>query len=81
MEFELEKQYQFYLKKVGLKEKNMGETQKKETRQAFMAGVSQSCLYYFSLAEMDEDEAVNQLDNVMRQVSAFWASLGKDSNL
>lgn len=76
MRFNLEEQYRIYLQKADLDESKMGETQKKETRLAFYAGVSQSVMYYFSLAEMDEDDAVEELDHVMRQVSEFWASFG-----
>ncbi len=79
MKFELKEQYQIYLKKACLDESKMGEVQKKETRLAFMAGVSQAVLYYFSLAMMDEDDAVNELDNIMQQVTEFWSSLDQKS--
>lgn len=72
MKFNLEEQYQIYLQKVDLDENKMGETQKRETRQAFFAGVSQSVLFYIGLANMEEIEAVNSLDNLIEQVSDFW---------
>lgn len=80
MKFKLEEQYQIYLRKVNLDENKMGEIQKRETRQAFFAGVSQATLHYFTLAEMEENEAVNELDSMMKQVSDFWALLNISNN-
>lgn len=80
MKFNLEEQYQIYLQKVNLDESKMGEIQKRETRQAFYAGVSQTMLYYFTLANMEEDDAVNELDNIMKQVTDFWSLLNINDN-
>lgn len=78
MKFDLQEQYQLYLKKGRLDENRMGEIQRKETRQAFMAGVSQTVLYYFTLAAMEEDAAVQELDNIMKQVVLFWDTLNQE---
>jgi hypothetical protein len=75
MKFNLEEQYQVYIQKANLDEREMGEIQKKETRQAFFAGVSQAVFYYFTLAEMEENAAVDELDSIMKQVTSFWESL------
>lgn len=75
MKFNLEEQYQIYLQKVDLDENKMGETQKKETRQAFFAGVSQSVLFYLALANIEEMKAVDLLDDLIMEVSNFWLKL------
>lgn len=80
MKFNLEEQYQLYLQKVNLDESKMGEIQKSETRQAFFAGVSQATLHYFSLAGMEENDAVEELDNMMKQVTDFWTLLNLNNN-
>jgi len=72
--FELEEQYQFYLQKVELYESKMGEVQKKETRQAFIAGVSQAAMFYLKIAEMEEDQAIQEIDNIMQQIKKYWMS-------
>jgi hypothetical protein len=35
---------------------------------------------YFTLADMEENEAVNELDNMMKQVSDFWALMNIGNN-
>lgn len=75
MKFNLEEQYQIYLQKVDLDESKMGEIQKKETRQAFFAGVSQSVLFYLGLANIEEMKAVDLLDDLIKEVSTFWLKL------
>jgi hypothetical protein len=80
MKFNLKEQYQLYLQKVKLDEKTMGEIQKKETRQAFYAGISQAIMFYNALTEMTEDEAVNELACVLKQVTDFWRLFNINEN-
>jgi len=80
MKFILEEQYQFYLQKVKLDESKMGRIQKRETRQAFFAGISQTILYCAGLAKMTDDEAVKELNNMLKQASDFWEIFNINNN-
>ncbi|HCC51470.1 MAG TPA: hypothetical protein DEQ30_04940 [Porphyromonadaceae bacterium] len=80
MKFNLEEQYQVYLQKVKLDERKMGEVQKKETRQAFYAGISQAIMFSYALTEMVEDDAAKELDYVVKQVTDFWGLFNINEN-
>lgn len=71
--FNLEYQYQEYLKKVKLKESEMGETQRIETRRTFMGacGVMLIVLRH-DLSALKEDEAAKMLQNMLDQVGNFF---------
>lgn len=73
---ELEYQYAQYLKRMKLVEPMMGEQQKKETKLAFYAGVSQTLSLMFNeVANMkDEHRAVLTLDDLVIQCQQFWES-------
>ena len=79
MKFNFEKQYQFYLRKVKLDERKMGEIQRKETRQAFYAGISQAVLYFITI-DMPEDDAVKQLENMVKQATDYWNMFNINKN-
>src|SRR6187401_2617047 len=71
--FNLEEQYQFYLKKVGIKEEQMHIVQRVETRRAFMAGCVQILMLFTDkIADLDENEGVEKIDSLIVQASKFW---------
>lgn len=72
-EFNLEHQYQLYLERVGMKERQMPLIQRKELKRAFMGACGQMLiLLRDDLSELDENEAVDTLQNMHEQVSNFW---------
>ena len=74
-EFNLEKQYQKYLKLVNLSESNMHPIQKKETKRAFMGACGQMLvLLRDELALLDEDKAVQVLQEMNNEVSNYFLS-------
>ncbi len=75
--FNLEHQYQLYLKRVGANEDEMGETQCKEMRQAFMGACGQMLiLLRDDVGELEEDEdAMYVLSDMLKQVSDYWIKL------
>jgi hypothetical protein len=73
IQFNIEFQYQAYLKRVGLKEVNMHPIQRQETKRAFMGAVGQMLvLLRDDLSELEEDVAVMHLENMTQQVGYFW---------
>lgn len=72
-QFNLEKQYQLYLKRIGVKESQMHPTQKVETKRAFMGACWQMLiLLRDDIVELDEDKAIEQLQDMINQVQSFW---------
>ena len=71
--FNLEKQYQLYLERVGITERTMYPTQKVETKRAFMGACGQMLiLLRDDLGELEEDKAIEQLQDMINQVQSFW---------
>jgi hypothetical protein len=78
LKFNLEHQYQQYLDRVNITEAQMGQVQRVETRRAFMAGCSQMLvLLRDDLTELDEDEAVDSLQDMIDQSADFWKKEAK----
>lgn len=72
-EFDLEYQYQLYLKRVALKENNMNSVQKIETKRAFMGACGQMLfLLRDDISKFDEDEAIEILENIKNQIGNFF---------
>lgn len=71
--FNVETQYQSYLKKVNLKESDMGPTQRREMRRTFFGAWGQ-CLVMLTqdTAELDDDQAIEAIDDQIDQVNNFW---------
>lgn len=66
-------EYKNYLKLVGLEERDMSLVQKKETRRAFMAGVSSMYVLISNrLPDLPEAEAVAELGSMKKQLYDFW---------
>lgn len=72
-QFSLEKQWQDYLKRVGLKESQMHAVQLTETKRAFFGAFGQSfILQRDELSLLDEDLGVEVFHYMINQVSSFW---------
>lgn len=73
-EFDLHHQYQLYLKRVQLNEKTMSPIQRKEIKRAFFGACGQLLiLLRDDVGELEENEAVETLDDMTQQVADFWA--------
>lgn len=71
--FNLEYQYQNYLNLVGLDEEKMNKIQAKETKQAFFAGCGAIIvLMRDEISELEEKEAIEQLESLNNQLMQFW---------
>lgn len=79
--FDLEVQYQFYLKKVGLTEKMMHPQQKTETKRAFFAACGQLLvLFRDDLTKLPDDAAVEKLSGMINQVAGFFITENNSMN-
>jgi len=71
--FDLEHQYQLYLKRVGLKETNMNSVQKTETRRAFMGACGQMLiLLRDDLGKLEESKAIETMQDMINQVQVHF---------
>lgn len=71
--FDLEHQYQLYLRRVGLKETNMHPVQKTETRRAFMGACGQMLiLLRDDLGELEENKAIETMQDMINQVQLHF---------
>lgn len=79
--FNLEKQYQLYLERIGLKESQMHPVQKTETKRAFMGGCGQLLiLLRDDVGDLEEEEAVEQIESMINQVQSFWLKETRQTN-
>ena len=75
-EFNLEHQYQLYLKRVALKEAEMHPEQKKQLRQAFMGACGQIILLLRDeVGKLEKDEAVKVMKNMIEQVGNYFLKI------
>lgn len=80
-EFNLEHQYQLYLKRVKLNESQMSPIQRKELKRAFMGACGQMLiLLRDGVGELNENDAVTTLEDMINQVSNFWLAETKQMN-
>ena len=71
--FNLEHQYQLYLKRIALSEDQMHSEQKKQLRQAFMGACGQLLiLLRDDLTDIEEEEAIKALDSMRDQVINYF---------
>ncbi len=71
--FDLEQQFEFYLNIMKLDKAKMPEVQIVETKRAFMAGVGQMlALAQSKISQLDEEEAINTLEDMYKQVDTFF---------
>lgn len=79
--FDLEHQYQLYLKRAQLDESTMLPIQKQETKRAFMAACSQMVMLFTQdLPELEEIEALKVLGDLTNQCANFWIKESGMSN-
>lgn len=78
-EFDLEKQYQLFLERIGLSEKTMHPIQKAQIKQTFYGAIGQLIiLFRDNLTKLEEDKAVNVLGYLLNQVGDYFI---KESNM
>lgn len=77
--FNLENQYQLYLKRMGLIESTMHPQQKIQLRQTFFGASGQMLLLLRDdLSELEEEKAMETLQDLINQVNNFFLSeMGK----
>ena len=79
--FNLEEQWKFYLYVTKQDEARMHPVQLVETRRSFYAGVGQILLLLRdTFGSMTEEEAVVQLENLLKQVNNFWLKQSNRQN-
>ena len=79
--FDLEKQYQLYLKRVKLNESTMHPMQRIETKRAFMGACGQILfLFRDELSELEENDAVEQMEKMKNQVVQYWNNQSRGQN-
>jgi len=72
--YDLENQYQLYLKRVGLVESKMAPLQKKQLRQTFMGAYGQLLmLLRDDITKMEDNVAVLTIQNMFNQVANYFA--------
>lgn len=75
-EFNLENQYQLYLKRVALNETEMHHEQRKQLRQAFMGACGQIILLLRDeVGKLEEDEAIKVMENMIEQVGNYFLKI------
>lgn len=71
--FNLENQYQLYLKRVGLSENKMHPEQKKQLKQTFMGACGQMLLLLRDeVGALEEEKAIETMQGMVNQVSDFF---------
>ena len=79
--FNLEYQYQLYLKRVALKECNMPPVQQKEMRRVFMGACGQMIfMLRDDVAALEEDEAIKVLEDMKNQVGDYFMKITNKYN-
>lgn len=78
---DLEEQYQLYLGRVALREATMHPEQKIQLRQTFFGAIGQFLiLLETEVADMEEMEAVECLENCKDQVAQYFLSRSINQN-
>lgn len=71
--YDLEHQYQLFLKRMDLSESTMHPTQKKQLRQTFYGACGQFLVFITEeLSKLEEDKAIELLDNIYNQIELFF---------
>lgn len=72
-DFNIESRYQFYLKKVQLREEHMSHNQRIETRRAFYGGAASLFdMLTLKMAPYDEDKECEIMDFIQEQIIEFF---------
>lgn len=79
--FNLEYQYQLYLERVGQVESEMHPEQKRQVKMAFFGAIGQFLvLLEHEVADLEEEEAVEKLENMKTQVANYYLSITTNQN-
>jgi hypothetical protein len=79
--FNLENQYQIYLKRVALNENKMHPTQKKQLKQTFMGACGQMLLLFRDeLGALEEEKAIEIMQGMINQVSDYFLKATHKTN-
>lgn len=80
-EFDLEYQYQQYLKRVALNEAIMPENQKTQLRQAFMGACGQMLmLLRDDVGALSEKDAIDTMQDMINQVLNYFTKAANKNN-
>lgn len=80
-DFNLEHQYQLYLGRVALSEKNMHPEQRKQLRQTFFGACGQMLiLLRDELSNLSEEDGAAQMQDMLDQVGKYFLSITNKNN-
>lgn len=80
-QFNLEYQYSLYLKRIGLSESKMHPIQKTQLKETFYGAWGQSLLLLRDeVGQLEEDDAVDQVQGMLDQVGNFFLSIQNRQN-
>ena len=68
----IEKEFQAYLKRVGLKGKRMPASQLTEMRRAFFGASGQMLFLLDDIANIDEQQSKQAFESIRKEVKDFW---------
>jgi hypothetical protein len=81
IQFDIEVQYQLYLKRVALNESQMHPEQKKQLRQAFYGACGQMLiLLRDDLAALEENKAIDTMQKMLDQIGKYFINAANKSN-
>lgn len=71
--FNLDHQFNLYLKRMNLQESTMSEVQKTETKRAFMGGMAQMLMLIRNdNGNVPDEELLEGCQSMLRQLDTFW---------
>ena len=71
--FDIEVQYQDYLKRINLPESKMNPIQKQQLKKTFYAACGKMLnLLEFELTKLTEEEAIEKLKHMAKQINIFF---------
>jgi len=72
--YDLEEQYQFFLKKIGLDESKMGEVQRKSMKDSFFGACGILLkVFHMDIGKIeDEGEAIREMNGMLKMVEDYW---------
>lgn len=79
--FNLEHQYQFFLNKIGLKEKDMHPVQKVQLKETFFGACGVLLiLFRDEITKLEEDDAVSVMQDMIEQVANYFLKANGQQN-
>ena len=80
-EFNIEHQYQLYLKRMALEERRMHPEQRKQLRETFFGACGQMLiLLRDELSKLEDDKAVETMQDMINQVAEYFLSITGKKN-